>query len=146
MSEESHVPFFQFRDANERADRAEQKYIAAQVKLDKHTMRQGVDDALRDLPETANVSVLKDFLQKSNLRTDGDRAIIDYKTDDGRTIVVQPIEAIGLMQASETHANLFHVERPKEPSAQEKRAAEIKAMPMDQFLRDRKRPGFYDPQ
>lgn len=139
------VPEYQYRDAVARGDRYQQRYIETQTKLDKHTMRQGVDDALRDLPDTADVDNLRTIIEGANLRVVDDRPIIDY-TIDGQSMTATPREIIDLLSTRDDHANLFRVEKPKEPTPQEQRNAEIAGMPMDQYLKQRKRPGFFGPQ
>lgn len=136
MSEEntdSRVPKFQLDDANRRGDNYQAKYLAAQVKLDKFTMRDAVNGALSGLdPNTADVDNLRAVLEGSNLRTDGERAIVDYREGD-QILVMSPQEAIARMQASESHSNLFNRTKPREPTPQEKHLAWLQTLTPAQF-------------
>jgi len=76
----------------------------------------------------------------------GAYAIVTYPGPD-RANVGELSQLVTWMEARPTeHGNILHPEKKREPTPQQKRHAEIEKMPMDTFLRERKRPGFYDPQ
>lgn len=138
MNEETHVPRFQLDDANRRGDNYQAKYLAVQVKLDKFTMRDAVNDALSGLdPNTADVDNLRAVLEGRNLRVADDRAIVDF---DGVTCT--PKEAVELMQGQpDKYSVLFNRPKPKAPTKQDLHMQMLRDMPMDNFIRYKKRRG-----
>lgn len=118
-----------------------------QHRVDTHTANDSIRGALGRLnPDTADVANLEGILRGCNLRVVADVAIVDIPAGEGH-LTCSVDEAVGYMEGSPAeYGNLFNRELPKEPTPQEKRAAEISTMPMDQFMRERKQPGFFEPR
>jgi len=97
-------------------------------------------------PDKADVANIEQFLRGSNLRVLDDVVLVDLPNGEGGELTCSLDEAVPFMEGRPEFSNLFNAVKPKEPTPQEKRNAEIDAMPMDQYMRERKQPGFYDPR
>jgi hypothetical protein len=150
MDDDLRVPRFQYDDAIRRGDKYQSKYLVAQARLDKHTVRESVRDALAGLnPDESDVGNLKSFLENSNLRTDGDKAIVDFDAGDGRILTLPPGEAVEMMRSQpERYGNLFARQRPRDPTPQEKHHAWLKSLTPRQFMdyRQKRGPGYMEPE
>jgi hypothetical protein len=145
MDDDTRVPRFQLDDAIRQRDKYQQKYLEAQAKLDRHTARESVRDALTGLGPDADVDNLRAVLEGRNLRAESDKGLIDFDPGDGKILTVTPAEAVEMMKGlPEKFGNLFSKPRPKEPTKAELFAARVKDMPMDKYMRERERPGFLD--
>ena len=118
-----------------------------QERAEHHTFRIGVekDRFLKANESDCDTVNLGEYISASNPRVIDGRVVIDF--GDDKTLTGTLDEAGEHWRAHpDKWGNLVGITKKKEPTPQEKRNAEIGSMPMDQYLKQRKRPGFFDPQ